>query len=160
VTFNGAPPLFVNRPFRPEDLTSTGTPNNFFLTLSNVSGGGDFASDLGLRFYQFDFFAQDDWRLRSDLTLSYGLRYEYNTPPREINDRVERTFNDPALSLAPGLVQFIGGRTDIFDPDHNNFAPRVSLAYAPRWFGRDRATVFRAGFGLFYDQILGAVVSQ
>src|SRR5215470_1095988 len=160
VTFNGAPPLLINRPFRPEDLASTGSPNNFFLTLSNVSGGGDFASDLGLRFYQLDFFAQDDWRVRRDLTLSYGLRYEYNTPPREINDRIERTFNDPALSLAPGLGQFTGGRTNIFDPDHNNLAPRVSLAYAPRWFGRDRVTVFRAGFGVFYDQILGAVVSQ
>ena len=160
VTFNGAPPLRVSRAFRPEDLASTGVPSNFFLTLSNVSGGGDFASDLSLRFYQSNFFAQDDWRLRPDLTLSYGLRYEFNTPPREVNGRIERTFNDPALGLVPDLGQFIGGRAEIFDPDRDNLAPRVSLAYAPKWFGRNRTTVFRAGFGVFYDQILGAVVSQ
>jgi Carboxypeptidase regulatory-like domain len=160
VTFNGAPPLLVNRPFRPEDLASTGAPSNFFLTLTNASGSGDSASDLGLRFYQLNLFAQDDWRLRSDLTFSYGLRFEYNTPPSEINDRIVPTFNDPALGLAPGLRQFLGGREEIFDPDRDNLAPRVSLAYAPRWFGRDRVTVFRAGFGIFYDQILGAVVSQ
>src|SRR5262245_4165355 len=160
VTFNGAPPLLVNRPFRPEDQASTGAPSNFFLTLSNVPGGGESASDLGLRFYQLNFFAQDDWRLRPDLTFSYGLRYEYNTPPREINDRIVPTFNDPALGLAPGLRRFIGGRAEVFDPDRDNLAPRVSLAYAPRWFGRDRVTVFRAGFGVFHDQIIGAVVSQ
>ena len=46
------------------------------------------------------------------------------------------------------------------DPDLNNFAPRVSLAYSTDRFGNNRHTVLRAGYGLFYDQILGAVVSQ
>src|SRR6185295_2821012 len=64
------------------------------------------------------------------------------------------------LALIPGLRTFIGDRTQIFDPDRNNFAPRVGIAYSPDLFGANRTTVFRGGYGIFYDQILGAVVSQ
>jgi len=171
VTFNGTPRLvfdganFVapsanapNQFIRPQDLAAMGAASNFFLTLAN--GRND--ANINLRFYQTNFFAQDDWRVRPNLTLSYGLRYEYNSPPREANGLIENTFNDPALNLkgVEGLKQFIDGRSRIFDPDRNNFAPRLSLAYSPKLFGKDRTTVFRAGFGLFYDQVLGAVVSQ
>ena len=117
-------------------------------------------SSINLRFYQLNFFGQDEWRIRNNLSLSAGLRYEYNTPPRELNRRIESTFNSPLLDQVPNLGRFIEGRTQIFDPDRNNFAPRVGIAYSPAPFGRNRATVIRAGYGLFYDQILGAVVSQ
>ena len=40
-------------------------------------------SDIALSYYQLNFFAQDEWRLLPNLSLSAGLRYEYNTPPRE-----------------------------------------------------------------------------
>ena len=168
ITFGGAPRLiFENGAFRfptgndpnplirPVDLAAIGAPNNLFLTLS--TGGGD---SISLRSYQLNFYAQHDWHLRQNISLSYGLRYEYNTPPRELNRRIESTFNDPSLDLVPGLGEFINGRTRISDPDLNNFAPRVSLAYSANLFGNNRQSVFRAGYGLFYDQILGAVVSQ
>jgi len=57
------------------------------------------------------------------------------------------------------LRQFIGGRTSIYDPDRNNFAPRVGAAYLANRSG-NHLTVLRGGFGVFFDQILGAVVSQ
>ncbi|HLL70383.1 MAG TPA: carboxypeptidase-like regulatory domain-containing protein [Pyrinomonadaceae bacterium] len=166
VTFAGAPELafndeaetfaFTGRFIRPETLAAASAPSGFFQTLA-LEG----ESAIGLRFYQLNFYAQDTWRVRPALSLSYGLRYEYNTPPREVNRRIESTFNDPALDLVPGLKTFIGNRTSIFEPDRNNFAPRLSVAYAPNLFGRERGlTVIRAGYGLFYDQILGAVVSQ
>ncbi len=154
-----ATPLFAlpaDRPIRPEDLVAAGAASGDYLTLG-VPGG----SNINLRFYQLNFFGQDEWRVRPNLTLSYGLRYEYNTPPREARRRIENTFSSPELSLVPGLRNFIDGRTRIFEPDRNNFAPRVGLAYTANLFGRrDVPTVFRAGYGLFYDQILGAVVSQ
>ncbi|MFN2511842.1 MAG: carboxypeptidase regulatory-like domain-containing protein [Pyrinomonadaceae bacterium] len=169
VTFNGAPRLIfesgalrlptatdLNPVIRPEDLAALGAASNFFLTLNTA--GGD--ANINLRFYQLNFFAQDDWRVRRNLSLSFGLRYEYNTPVREVNQLVERTFNDPALNLAPGLRQFIDGRAQVYDPDRNNFAPRVGVAYSRNLLGNQRVTVFRAGYGLFYDQVLGAVVSQ
>ncbi|MGH9849096.1 MAG: carboxypeptidase regulatory-like domain-containing protein, partial [Blastocatellia bacterium] len=170
VTFNGGPRLIPvdektfrmptaadpNPALRPTDLAAFGAASNFFLTLNTT--GSD--SKISLRFYQFNFFGQDQWRLSPGLSLSYGLRYEYNTPPREMNRRIERTFRDPALDLAPDLRSYIEDRTGIFDADRNNFAPRLSLAWSPKLFGKDSITVIRAGYGLFYDQVLGAVVSQ
>jgi hypothetical protein len=179
VTFNGAPALRVvgtgstarfepvtsrnEAPFfSPTDLAATGVPNNFFL---NVTNDVDDDAHINLRFYQLNFFAHDNWRVRPNLSLSLGLRYEYNTAPHESNDLIERTFSDQtALNLVPGLRRFIDGRTQIFEPERNNLAPRVSLAYTPHWFDKggkgSRTTVLRAGAGLFYDQLLGAVVSQ
>lgn len=98
--------------------------------------------------------------MRSNLSLSFGLRYEYDTPPRELNQKIESTFNSSALSLLPGLRSFLAGRTGIFDPDRHNFAPRIGIAYARRLFKSERETIFRAGYGVYYDQILSAVVSR
>jgi hypothetical protein len=155
ITFNGA--QFSDEDFpvlTPADLAATGVPGGVLQTLTR---GND--SAINLRYYQLNFFGQDEWRVRRNLSLSFGLRYEYNTPPREANDRIERAFRTPLQSEVVGLARFIEGRTEIFDPDRNNFAPRVGIAYAPRISG-DHLTVFRAGFGVFYDQALGAVVSQ
>lgn len=164
ITFNGAPEIditpqgtlvYSNRFIRPETLAAAAAASGFSQTLAT---GGE--SAIGLRFYQLDFFGQDEWRVSDTLSLSLGLRYEYNTPPTEMNRRIESTFNDPSLGVAPGLKTFIAGRTRIFDPDRNNFAPRVGVAFSPHLFGPNRTTVFRGGYGIFYDQILGAVVSQ
>jgi hypothetical protein len=153
ITFNGAPRVVNNQFqgfFNPLDLAAAAAPSGFFQA---VTPGG--ATAISLRFFQNNFYFQDEWRARRDLSLSLGLRYEYNTPPRERSGRIENTFNNPALNLVPGLRSFIGGRTQIFDPDRNNFAPRVGFAYSP-----NRDSVIRAGYGVFYDQILGLVVSQ
>ncbi|MBA2706065.1 MAG: carboxypeptidase regulatory-like domain-containing protein [Blastocatellia bacterium] len=164
ITFNGAPEIdltpqgtlaYSNRFIRPETLAAASAASGFSQTLAT---GGE--SSIGLRFYQLDFFTQDEWRVRDTLSLSLGLRYEYNTPPTEMNRKIESTFNDPSLAAAPGLKTFIAGRTHIFEPDRNNVAPRVGLAFSPHLFGPNRTTVFRGGYGIFYDQILGAVVSQ
>ena len=174
MTFNGAPRLVVtadangNLSFRfprtgdPNpfvsglDFAAAGAPSGFFQTL--VQSGSD--SNIHLRYYQFNFFGQDEWRVRSNLSISYGLRYEYNTPPKESARRIENTFSSSALSLVPGLRNFIDGRTRIFEADRNNFAPRVGFAYSSHRFGSDRTTLVRAGYGIYYDQILGSVVSQ
>ncbi|MGH9944977.1 MAG: hypothetical protein ACRD9R_21720, partial [Pyrinomonadaceae bacterium] len=140
----------------PIDLAASSAPSGFFQALE-IPGG---ASAINLRYYQLNFYAQDDWRVRPNLSISYGLRYEYNTPPEESGRRIEDTFDSPALDFAPGLRNFIDGRERIFDADRDNFAPRLSVAYSPRPFGADRTTVVRAGIGVFYDQALGAVVSQ
>jgi len=135
------------------DIAAAGAASGAYITLSAPGN-----SSINLRFYQLDFFAQDEWRPVPRLSVSYGLRYEFNTPPRETGDRIERTFNSPDLNLVPGLRDFINGRERIFDADYNNFAPRVGLAYLLNRGGQ--ATILRAGYGIFYDQILGSVVSQ
>jgi carboxypeptidase family protein len=157
LTFNSATNTFgtTNRFLRPIDLAAGGAASGF--SQSVVLPGED--SHIDLRYYQLNFFGQDEWRIRSNFSLSFGLRYEYNTPPREVSGKIEDTFDSPEYSLVPGLSGFVDGRTRIFDPDRNNFGPRVGFAYSPN-FGSSHPTVIRAGYGLYFDQIPGAVVSQ
>lgn len=140
---------------RPIDLTAASAPSGI---LQVVQASPE--SRVDLRYYQYNYFAQDDWRVRPNLTLSLGIRYEYNTPVSETQRRIERTFNDGSLPLVPGLGNFLGGRQKIYDPDRNNFAPRVGFAYSTHLLGSNRMSVFRGGYGIFYDQAIGAVVSQ
>ncbi|HKR11872.1 MAG TPA: carboxypeptidase regulatory-like domain-containing protein [Pyrinomonadaceae bacterium] len=152
--FGGAPDLpEAVFPLSPTDLAAAGSPTGFFSTLATDD------STIHLRYYQLNFFGQDEWRISPNLTLSFGVRYEYNTVPHEQDNRIERTFNAPELSLLPDLQTFIDGRTQIYDPDRNNIGPRVGLAYSKDFFA-GKQTVIRAGYGLYYDQILGSVISQ
>ncbi|MEP6913000.1 MAG: TonB-dependent receptor, partial [bacterium] len=139
------------------DFAAAGAPSGAFLSLSRAG-----TNAISLRYHEFNFFGQDTWRIRKNLSLNFGVRYEYNTPAKETHNLIERTFNDALLNdpNAVGLKKFIAGRTGIFEASRTNFAPRFGLAWSPTWFGPDHTTVIRAGFGLFYDQILGAVVSQ
>src|SRR5207237_9663662 len=110
IAFGGAPRLTTgagsqptfNGFFNPIDLAAASAPSGVFQALT---AGAD--SAINLRYYQLNFFAQDDWRVRPNLSLAVGLRYEYNTPPRELNRKIEQTFSDPALSLVPGLRAFV-----------------------------------------------------
>ncbi len=97
-------------------------------------------------------FAQDDWSVRKDLTLNFGLRWETDTPITDANDRVngfDTTAINP-VSGTPGVVRFagIGGwRTKPYDTDWNNFGPRFGFAWKP--FG-SASMVIRGGYGIFF----------
>jgi outer membrane receptor protein involved in Fe transport len=83
---------------------------------------------------------QDDWRIAPRLTLNLGLRYEYSSPYTETRSSL-LNLDYSTLPQAPRLVPVSRGT----NPDYNNFAPRVGLAWqvAP-------ATVFRAGYGVYF----------
>ena len=163
LSFQGAPILttnagglvITNEFVAPSTLAAASAASGFFQTLTRGSDSG-----INLRFYQLGFYAQDDWRVRPNLSLSLGLRYETNTPAREVNGRIEQTFPASMSAPVPGLATFINNRSRVYEPDRNNFQPRVGVAYAPHWFGEPGATRIRVGYGRFNDQILGAVVSQ
>ena len=83
-------------------------------------------------------FAQDEWRLASNLTLNYGLRYEYYTPMRESRD-LNVQFDIVTGTLKPPT-------TTMFHSKTNNLEPRVSLSWQP---GSSGKTVVRGGFGIY-----------
>src|SRR3989454_111486 len=90
------------------------------------------------------FFAQDDVRLRSNLTVNLGLRYEFITTPTEAHGKISNLRNVSDSSVTVG------------DPWHSNpslknWAPRLGVAWDPSGKG---TTSVRLGFGLFYDEIL------
>ena len=99
-----------------------------------------------LRTNSYNFFVNDSFRLRPRLTINAGLRYEYNTPPADTEDRAN-VYDTVSRSLV--RVGTNGVPRGGFEPDRNNFAPRVGLAWT---VGEDEATVLRAGYGVYYDQ--------
>lgn len=99
----------------------------------------------------YGLFVQDDWKIRQNLTLNLGLRYEYYSPVKEGNDQLS------ALVLGEGDRTLLDARLQIVDsltdPDRNNFAPRIGFAYSPKFasFLEEKA-VIRGGFGIFYNR--------
>ena len=99
----------------------------------------DFPVVQGQRWWMVGYL-QDDIKWRPNLTLNAGLRYEFYTVP------VEKDGRDKVWRIACG--GFCPTGTRWFDPDYNNFGPRVGFAWSPARF-KDN-TVIRGGFGMFY----------
>jgi hypothetical protein len=99
-----------------------------------------------LRTHSYNFFFNDSFRVRPRLTLTAGLRYEFNSPPVDAADRAN-VYDLAARSLVRVGTMAVprGG----FVADKNNFAPRVGFAWT---LGRNELTVLRAGYGIYYDQ--------
>jgi hypothetical protein len=124
-------------------------------------------SGRSYRTTSYGLFAQDKFKLRRNLTLTYGLRYELNTVLHDATGRSSTwrpnlftTFLPPnadqtnlAQLQASGIAtqSQLGG---LYNGDHNNFAPRLGVAWA---LGPTQATVLRAGYGIFYDTIFGNI---
>ncbi|HUK88939.1 MAG TPA: hypothetical protein VLZ81_00955, partial [Blastocatellia bacterium] len=110
-----------------------------------------------LKFNETDLFLyfQDDWKVRDNLTLNLGLRYEFEGQPENVlNSLSTARESNPATALWLQSLP-LSERTNpkISTPD-KNFAPRVGFAYTPHFlkgiFGDDR-TVIRGGFSIAYD---------
>ena len=99
-----------------------------------------------IRTESYNFFVNDSYRIRPRLTLNAGLRYEYNSPPVDAQDRAT-IYDVVTRNLVP--VGTNGVPRSGFDPDKNNFAPRVGFAWS---IGRAEKTVLRGGYGIYYDQ--------
>lgn len=89
-------------------------------------------------------FIQDDWKVRPNLTVNLGLRYELFTPPTETEGRLTNFIIEPGTASGGRVVT-----TDkLFNTDKNNFAPRFGFAYSP-----SPRLVLRGGFGISYNRL-------
>jgi Carboxypeptidase regulatory-like domain len=128
---------------------------------------------------EFEFYGQDEWRMRPNLTITYGLRWEMQSPPWETtglqvapNVNMSQWFQQRQANMNAGipsnqdpLISFdlagpANGKPGFYPYARHNLAPRLSVAYSPRpssgllnkIFG-DNKTSIRAGFGIVYDHI-------
>lgn len=93
----------------------------------------------GRQFYAIGY-AQDEWKIRPNFTMNYGLRYEFYSVNREKNNRAI------LFDAASGTLQPQG--TDFYVASKTGFGPRVAFTWAPARF--NSRTVIRAGGGLYY----------
>ncbi len=105
---------------------------------------GDLARDL--KDYGFAFYAQDDWRISPRLTVNVGLRYELTTVLTDANNQIGNFIPGQGL-LQEGNSALPGG--NVFNGDHNNFAPRLGFAWDIAGNGK---TVIRGGGGIYFSQ--------
>jgi hypothetical protein len=98
------------------------------------------------------FYLQDDWKITSKLTINLGVRYDFDIPRWEQQNRYSYWDLDAQSALrAPGLdtrgvIKFVDDNNrSPFDADMNNWQPRVGFAYA-----LNSKTSIRSGYGLFY----------
>ncbi len=99
-----------------------------------------------LRTRSWSLFAQDSWRLRRNVTLLIGGRYEYNSPPVDRFNRAN-TYDPATQTLAAGGAG--GIPPGVYEPDRNNWAPRIGLSWSP---GSSNRSVLHTGYGIYYDQ--------
>ncbi|MEW6127830.1 MAG: carboxypeptidase regulatory-like domain-containing protein [Acidobacteriota bacterium] len=102
--------------------------------------------------FQQSYFVNDSWRVTANLTLNLGLRYEnYGTPFNVIQFPAFAGFDAPLDTVVRQ------------QRDNNNFAPRFSFAYTPRFatwlFGADK-TVIRGGYGISYDVFFNNILDN
>jgi hypothetical protein len=156
----------------------------FLLGLSDtyLQGSGQSEAVRSTSLYPF---AQDSWKIKPNLTLNYGFRWELNTPPTDVSGHVETfrpgqnstiypcspttTANFPADCptglVVPGDPGVPAGLTSTY---YKSFAPRVGLAYSPNFdsgvlgkvFGNNGKTSIRMGWGIFYNPIEELVMAQ
>ena len=127
---------------------------------------------------QWELYAQDDWRVKSNFTLSYGIRYSMFRQPIDGNNelttfdpKLYNVANAPQMTAAGNIVPGTGnplngisvnGQTSPFGSkvspeNNNNWAPRVGFAWDPFKTGK---TSIRGGYGVFYDATLFGTYEQ
>ncbi len=136
---------------RSADLNYTfTTPDNVRNSIINISTVTR-KSPVDYAYSNFSAYAQDAWKTKQRLTLTYGLRWDVNPAPHGRNNTTiyaaSQTDNLATLTFAPA-------GTPLWKTNYGDFAPRIGAAYR---LSKSGSTVLRGGFGVFYDLPAGAI---
>jgi hypothetical protein len=130
---------------------------DFLLGLPQQSAIQAAAQKTYLRANVYDWYVQDDWRVLANLTLNYGLRYEYFSPYVEKDNRlVNLAHNADFTQVTPVCPVSIpgscaaGSPRSLVNPDRNMYSPRLGFAYRPK-LKIFKETVVRGGYGINYN---------
>ncbi len=106
------------------------------------------------RQHEYDGFAQDTWKVRPNLTLNLGLRYQFNGVPYEEDANFSNLLTNPWTFPDPVTFTVVGPGTghQIYNDDYSNIEPRVGFSWDPRGDGK---TAVRGAFGIFHDRVFG-----
>ncbi|MGI8988034.1 MAG: carboxypeptidase regulatory-like domain-containing protein [Bryobacteraceae bacterium] len=123
--------------------------------LLGTGGGSGITLNANAAFNKnfFGWYVNDDWKLRRNLTLNLGVRYDFQTAPTDRFDRLSyfsnarNSVSDQVGLNLPGGLRYTGGSNPrgVYDPQYTNVAPRLGITYSP--FDK---LVIRTGFGIFY----------
>jgi hypothetical protein len=105
------------------------------------------------RQHEYDWYGQDSWKIRPNLTLTLGLRYQLDGVPYEEDANFSNLLVDPA-SAPPLTMTIVGPGTghQVYKQDYSNIEPRVGFSWDP-W--KDGKTAIRGAFGIFHDRVFG-----
>ncbi|HKR11840.1 MAG TPA: carboxypeptidase regulatory-like domain-containing protein [Pyrinomonadaceae bacterium] len=130
-------------------LGRVGAINQAFVAVNdNEFGPGRTRFNYEAHYPEYDFFAQDTWKIRRNLTLDLGIRWEMRLSPRAPNDIVLRPEQRLALG-EPSTNAFRFGEGKLYDDSLYQFSPSLGLAWDPTGDGK---TSIRANYRLAYDR--------
>src|ERR1700730_3907318 len=164
--FGGAPAFFTGNGQVDSNPTLQDMVWSLFGAVGSVTqaqffdkGGHRTVDDYrGFRQQDFDAFAQDTFKILPNLSLNYGLRYQFNGVPYEVNDLLSTLFAAPS---GPTPFTFtIAGQKDhglppLYSNDWHDFEPRVGIAWDPF---KDAKTSIRAGYGIVHARLCGQLL--
>jgi hypothetical protein len=146
---------------------------DFLLGYPSAAQGGMGRADEHGRTTWLHVYGQDDWEIRPNLTVNYGLRYEINGQMNDVDDRLSAidlsvpggrfvVASDGRGSISPAAAALLpqipipyvtskdaGWNASLLRPSYRRFAPRLGIAWAP---GEEGRTVVTGGFGVFLNQ--------
>lgn len=135
------------RGFLDFDGIYTGNPlEELLLGLPTDTGGAVMNNPEHLRTHSLNFFANETWRIKPNLTLTWGARWEYNSPAVDASNRAN-LYNPATGTLVP--VGQNGFPRSGYNPVYINAAPSAGIAWSPKGHS---STVIRAAYGIHYDQ--------